>query len=312
MPDLPDVAMHLHAPDEPALARVVSSERCTASRKASAFVRHICLDVSGTRLAGAFHPGQSFGVIPPGTDNRGKPHKLRLYSLACPSWGEDGSGNVVSTTVKRTIDEGWEDHRLFLGRASNYLCDLQEGDEVRLTGPSGKRFLLPKDPTRHDYLFFATGTGIAPFRGMMLELAKRSPSSRVALIMGAPYATDLLYHAQLSELASRHEHWHYLTALSRERQSDGHDPMYLDRRLVVDAQILAPLLERERTLIYICGIAGMELGVFREMSRLLTGSRLEQYLEIDPEVLASEEPWTRRMIHRQIRPTRRVFLEVYA
>ena len=100
---------------------------------------------------------------------------VRLYSLASPTRGEIDEGGVrrphlVSTTVKRTIDEHHDTHKLFLGVASNYLCDLHVGDEVKLTGPAGKRFLIPSRPGEHDYLFFATGTGIAPFRGMLIDL----------------------------------------------------------------------------------------------------------------------------------------------
>ena len=183
-PVLPAVRMNLIRPKAPAMGRVVSNELCMNGKSAS-FVKHLVLDVSGTPLAGNFRAGQSFGVIAPGTDERDRPHKVRLYSVACPSWGEDGGGNLVSTTPKRLIDEYQPqkptadptDHRLFLGVCSNYLCDIQEGDEVAVTGPNGKRFLLPEDIEAHNYLFIATGTGIAPFRGMLMELLERPGGS---------------------------------------------------------------------------------------------------------------------------------------
>ena len=159
-PELPGVVMNLHTPKSPAIGVVVESSVCTA-RKAAGFVRNVSIDVSGTQLAGNFKAGQAFGVIAPGTDDRGKPHKVRLYSLSNPSNGEDGNGNVIATPSKRLIDEHHEDHRLFLGVTSNYLCDLKPGDEVKLTGPNGRRFLIPARPQEHDYLFLATGTGIA-------------------------------------------------------------------------------------------------------------------------------------------------------
>jgi ferredoxin--NADP+ reductase len=43
----------------------------------------------------------------------------------------------------------------------------------------------------------------------------------------------------------------------------------------------------------------------------LKGSVREQYLGVDAAAMESVDGWTRRMIHKQIRPTRRVFLEVY-
>lgn len=303
--------MHLYTPRDPVVARVVANEVCTA-RKAAGFTRHVSFDVGGTALEGVCLPGQSVGVIPPGVDEHGKPHKVRLYSLASPTAGEDGAGRVVAVTVKRTIDEHWETHRLFLGVASNFLCDLQVGAEATLTGPAGKRFLLPVNRGAHDYLFFATGTGVAPFRGMVLDLLERDARSQVALVMGAPYASDLLYHAEFLSLAEKHPNFHYITAISRERQADGHDPMYVHDRLRTEKDRLLPMLTNDRTLIYICGVAGMELGVFQHLAERLNTHDLAAYLEVEGSTLGHIKEWTRRMIHREIKPTRRVFMEVYA
>lgn len=310
---LPEVEMHVVRPTEPVTGRIVRSELCT-SKKAAGFVRHVDIDISGTPLAGKFRPGQSFGVIPPGVDAAGKPHKVRLYSVASPTRGEDGGppGTIISTTVKRTIDEHWETHKLFLGVASNFLCDAQIGDEVAVSGPNGKRFLLPAAPADHDYIFFATGTGIAPFRGMLIDLLESRTSSRVALIMGSPYATDLLYHDFFLRMQAEHPNFHYITAISRERQADGHDPMYVQDRLRTHQELLSPLLASPRTLIYICGVAGMEMGIFQGLATQLPEHTRDQYLQVDPAAMSDVKGWTRTMIHKQVRPTRRVFLEVYA
>lgn len=306
----PDAAMHLHSPADPGHGIVISNERCTAG-KSHSFVRHVVIDASATRLAGNFRAGQSFGVIPPGHDHTGRPHKLRLYSIASPASGEDGQGRYIATTVKRTIDEHWETHKLFLGVASNYLADLQVGDSVALTGPNGKRFLLPADPAAHDYLFIATGTGIAPFRGMLHELDTAGFPSRAVLLMGSPYATDLLYDAELRALAARRTSFTYLTALSRQPQPEGGDPMYVDGRLRTHPEQIGSMLASERAVIYICGIAGMELGVLQRLASLLPPSILDQYVQIDPAVAADPRAWTRRMLHRELKITRRVLLEVY-
>lgn len=314
VPELCEVEQHLLTPVAPATGRVVESYICTASKKAAGYVRHVSIDISGTDLAGRFRAGQSFGVIPPGTTDKGKPHKLRLYSIASPTRGEDGQGQVLATTVKRTIDEHWEDHTLFLGVASNYLCDLQPGDEVTITGPAGKRFVLPEDPAAHDYVFFATGTGIAPFRSMLLELLE-DPSgacaSSVTLVMGAPYATDLIYHDELVALSEKHPNFTYLTAISRERQDDTDRKLYVQGRLETHGEHFASVLKSERALIYVCGIAGMELGIFRGLAGLLSPEDLDQYLRGEPELLADPGSWERKMIPRQLKPTRRVMLEVY-
>lgn len=307
---LPDVQMNLHTPKDPCQGTVVRTQVCT-DRKAAGIVRHIELDVAGTALAGAARPGQAFGVLPPGTDNKGRPHHVRLYSYASPTRGEDGAGAVISTTVKRVVEEHWKTHRLFEGVASNYLCDLQVGEKVRLTGPVGKRFLLPVNMLDYNYLFFATGTGIAPFRAMTIELLEAGFANTAYLIMGAPYATDLLYHADFLRYTEEWRNFHYLTAISREQQADGHDPMYVHNRIETNLHELLPILTAPNTLIYICGITGMEVGVFRHLAEHLTGVDLERYLHVDGDALAHIESWNRQMTHREIRPTERVFMEVY-
>ncbi|MBI1190503.1 MAG: hypothetical protein GC200_07485 [Tepidisphaera sp.] len=310
-PALAAAKMHLLTPANPGVGTVVSSERCTATKKAAGIVRHVAIDVSGTPLAGNFIAGQSFGVIPPGTDANGKPHKLRLYSIASPSFGEDGQGNVLATTVKRVIDEHDDNHKLFLGVCSNYLCDLQLGDKVTVTGPSGKRFVLPAAPADHDYVFFATGTGIAPFRGMVMDLLRAGVTSNITLVMGSPYASDLLYDAQLRDLAIKHPNFRYITALSREKQLDGSPAMYVHDRIRHSRDVLVPLLSSERTLVYICGIAGMELGVIQRMAELLPPAAREQFIQADAATLASIPGWKRTMLHKEVSLTRRMFLEVY-
>jgi ferredoxin--NADP+ reductase len=320
-PVLPAVRMNLVKPTAPVRARIASSQLCMKGKSAS-FVRHVTIDVSGTPLAGAFLSGQSFGIVPPGTGANGKPHAVRLYSLSCPSWGEDGQGRVISTTLKRLIDERRpqregddpRDHRLFTGLCSNHACDLAVGDEVFVSGPNGRSFLLPEDTEAHDYLFVATGTGIAPFRGMAMELFNRPSGptrSQVHLVMGAAYTTDLLYDEQMRSLAERHENFHYHTAISREMRPDGRRGLYgdgyIDERM---QELFGDLLARERTLMYVCGLAGMQIGLFRVLA---AHGLAEAYLRVRDESLAGINPrdWTHDQVRLGIRPTRRCMLEVY-
>ena len=318
-PNLPDAKMNLVTPKAPVIGRVTATHLCMKGKSAS-FVRHVAFDVAGTPLAGNFLAGQSFGVIPPGVDEKGKPHLVRLYSIACPSWGEDGNGNVVSTTPKRVIDERKpqkdgedpEDHRLFLGVCSNYLCDIRVGDEVQLTGPSGKRFLLPVDPSQHDYLFIATGTGIAPFRGMLMELLDNPAgpcASRMHLVMGVPYTTDLLYDDLFTRYAKEHRNFTYSTAISRERRPDGKRGLYVDALIDERMDEFRELLASPRTLIYVCGLIGMQFGLYQLLAK---HGLAEGYLAVGEELAgAAPGSWTEEQMKRRIRPTKRLMLEVY-
>ena len=310
--------MNLVRPGNPVTGRVVSNELCMKGKSAS-FVKHLVIDVSGTALAGNFCAGQSFGVIPPGIDARGKPHKVRLYSIACASAGEDGKSQRLSTTPKRLIEEylpradseDHDDHHLFLGVCSNYLCDLKPGDKVHLSGPNGKRFLLPKASGAHNYLFFATGTGIAPFRGMLLELLENTKDpcpARIELVMGAPYSTDLLYDDLFTGLAAQHPNFVYHTAISRESGSRK-GGRYVDGLLNSKMDHFGPLIESPETLIYVCGLTGMRTGLYG----VLVQHDLDAgYIEIDPELRATPpHTWTAASVRKGIRPTARCLIEVY-
>src|SRR5579862_8848040 len=51
------------------------------------------------------------------------------------------------------------------GFVSNYLCDIEPGTVVGINGPHGS--FVVSQPVEQDLVFIATGTGIAPIRGML-------------------------------------------------------------------------------------------------------------------------------------------------
>jgi ferredoxin--NADP+ reductase len=320
--------MHAVLPTAPVTGKVTQSRLCTKGKSAS-FVRHVCVDVSGTPLEGAWQAGQSFGVVPPGTDANGKPHKVRLYSIASPGYGEDGHGKVLSTTCKRLLAEREPqsdrddpaDHRLFAGVCSNHVCDLREGDPIAVAGPNGKRFLLPVDRNAHDYLFLATGTGIAPFRGFIHELfvgppkgtpahaAWRPCTSKVHLVMGTPYTSDLIYDDFFRQAAKDHPNFAYHAVISRELRPDGGKGEYIHHYVDRTLPQFDALLRSQRTLMYVCGLAGMQVGIFQTLAaRGLGGGFLDVHAELSSVAPAE---WTAEQIKRRVHATRRCMLEVY-
>ena len=303
---LPEVELNIYSPKNPVEATVV--ENYVATKESSPnIIRHITFDVSGTDLVGRVRVGQSIGVQAPGLTDKGRPHKIRLYSVSSPTEGEGGKQHLISTTVKRVVEE-INDHELYLGVCSNYIANLKVGDKVLLTGPSGKRFLLPENEQDYNYLFFAAGTGIAPFRGMIMELLNQDYQNDVALIFGCPYRTDLLYDNYFTELSESNEHFHYLTRVSREdRRPDG-SKYYVQTALEDYKDLLSEILKKDNTLLYICGLKGMEVGIYHQLA--LQG--LTDYLRIKAP-LDEQDPktWDYESMKKCLKPSDRTFEEVY-
>lgn len=303
---LPEVELNIYTPKDPVEVPIVENWICT-KRSSPNFVRHVTFDISGTDLEGRVRVGQSIGILPPGQNENGRDYKLRLYSVASPTKGEDGDTSLVSTTVKRTIEE-LEDNRLYLGVCSNYLADLTPGDTVKMTGPSGRRFLLPENATDFNYLFFATGTGIAPYRGMIEELLDAGIENEIVLVFGCAYRTDLLYAEYFESLDKEYDNFHYLPHISREARREDGSKKYVQTCLWDKPELLNPLLEQENTLMYICGLKGMEKGIYETLAE----KGFNEYLDIR-EPASGKEPseWNERDLKRYVKPSSRTFVEVY-
>ena len=304
---LPSVDINLYKPSLPVRVPILDNIIAT-STSGSGFIRHISFDVSGTQLENRVLPGQSLGIIPDGVDKDGKPHKVRLYSICSPTGGEDGEGKIYATTVKRVIDEHWHDRGLFLGVCSNYTSDREPGEIVQMTGPSGKRFLLPRNTTDYNYIFLATGTGIAPFRGMIMDLMRSGMSNDVVLIFGCPYRTDVIYPETFEELEHKHDNFHFIKAISRENFRPDGTKQYVQNALQDEQHWMLPILKKENTLIYICGLKGLEVGIFHILGHL----GLFDYLRLMDETRRHDpENWSKDWIKSNLKPGERMYVEVY-
>lgn len=303
---LPEVELNIYTPKDPVEVPVVENYICTKEASPN-FVRHMTFDISGTELEGHVQVGQSIGILPPGKNEKGRPYKLRLYSVSSPTKGEGGKQHLVSTTVKRTIEE-WDDNTLYLGVCSNYLADLSVGDKVKLTGPSGRRFLLPEDSTNFNYVMFATGTGIAPYRGMIMEMLEAGIENDIILVFGCAYRTDLIYADYFQKIHDEYPNFHYLPYISREdRRPDG-TKKYVQTCLWDDAELIDPVLEQNNTLLYICGLKGMEGGIYRALAQ----KGMDQYLDIRKDAREKKpKEWDENDLRRNVKPGDRTFVEVY-
>jgi len=101
-PRAPDSAasptINLYNLANPVEAVVQGNYRLT-DEQSDSDVRHIILDFKGKPFP--VLEGQSVGIIAPGTDDNGKAHLPRLYSVSSPRDGERPGFHNVSLTVKR-------------------------------------------------------------------------------------------------------------------------------------------------------------------------------------------------------------------
>ena len=302
---LPEVEINLFTPKNPTTATIAENYICTDDSSPNV-IRHITIDLSGSGLEGVFRSGQSIGILPPGENEKGKPHKLRLYSVSSPSKGEQGQAHLVSTTVKRANEE--VDGVFYTGVCSNYLSNLKPGDSLQITGPSGKRYLLPENADEFNFVFFATGTGVAPFRGMIMELIEAGHKGQIVLVFGCPYRTDLLYKEYFEGLADAHPNVHYLTMISREDRRQNGSKKYVQTAIEDYSELLSPILGSNNTLVYLCGMKGMQTGIYEQLAK----QGFLDYLSLRGD-LADKDPveWTWEELKTQVKPSERTFEEVY-
>lgn len=256
---LENIPSNLYKPTAPWTAEVLQVKRMTADHSEND-VKHIVLNLKGSDYH--YIEGQSLGVLPPGTDAAtGKPHKLRLYSIASPRVGDDGNGETVTVCVKR-VEYQNEQGETVRGVCSNYLCDLKVGDQVQVTGPVGKAFLPPSHPNPN-LIMIATGTGIAPFRAFLHWRFVQNPNMKgqTMLFFGVQKQADMLYGAEMNQYARDNLSFQFYTCRSREEQNAEGKRMYVQHRIAERAQAVLDVLLQTNTYLYICGLKGMEDGI---------------------------------------------------
>ncbi|KAJ8545736.1 hypothetical protein K7X08_018319 [Anisodus acutangulus] len=262
------VVVNKFRPKEPYIGRCLLNTKITGD-DAPGETWHMVFTTEGEV---PYREGQSIGVIADGEDANGKPHKLRLYSIASSALGDFGDSKTVSLCVKRLVytnDKGEE----VKGVCSNFLCDLKPGAEVKITGPVGKEMLMPKDPNA-TIIMLATGTGIAPFRSflwkMFFEKYEDYKFNGLAwLFLGVPTSSSLLYKEEFEKMKEKApENFRLDFAVSREQNNEKGEKMYIQTRMAQYAEELWTLLQKENTFIYMCGLKGMEQGIDEIMSSL--------------------------------------------
>jgi len=265
--DQSNIPVNVYKNKAPFTGKVISTKRIVGP-KATGETCHIIIDHKGDF---PYWEGQSWGVIPPGVREKdGKPHAVRLYSIASSRYGDDMTGNTGSLCVRRATywcPELKADDPAKKGICSNFLCDTKPGDEVMMTGPAGKVMLMPEEDPTTDYIMVATGTGIAPFRGFVRRLffedtpAAKAYKGQAWLFLGVANTDALLYDDEFQDAKSRFpDNFRLDYALSREQENKKGGKMYIQDKVEEYADEIFDKLNNGAH-IYFCGLKGMMPGI---------------------------------------------------
>jgi stearoyl-CoA 9-desaturase NADPH oxidoreductase len=165
-----------------------------------------------------YEPGQYMGI---GLLVDGR-WRWRSYSLtSSPVKG----ARTVTITVK-AMPEG------FL--SSHLVGGVKPGTIVRLAAPQGN-FVLP-DPAPPAVLFITAGSGITPVMSMLRTLVRHDQITDVIHLHSAPTAADVMFGAELEQLARDHAGYRLLLRTTRSQgrrdatQLDTEVPDWRDRQ----------------------------------------------------------------------------------
>jgi len=168
----------------------------------------------------------------------------RLYSIA-------SSQKEVDEEVHLTVGLVIADHNGIerSGAASDYLSQLESGEEVRVYIEPNKHFKLPEDPAQ-PIIMIGAGTGIAPFRGFIQEREhSESTAGESWLFFGNQhFADDFLYQLEWQGYLKSGALSKIDLAFSRDQQ----EKVYVQHKLRSHAQEVYQWIQKGAH-IYLCG-----------------------------------------------------------
>lgn len=216
--------------------------KLVAQKELAPEVHHFEFEVSGVEIF-HFTPGQFVSVI----ERVDGKEITRAYSIASPR-----DGNHFELCL----------NRVEAGIVSGYLFDLKPGDEVEVGEPLG--YFTLRHPGRRA-VFIATGTGVAPFRSMLLDHLPRT-QPRITLLFGVRYENGLLYREEFERLQTEYETFRFVPTITRPASTwkgrTGRVQTHLDEALALQSY------EDQSTIdIYVCGLKEMVDDVRTELKR---------------------------------------------
>lgn len=136
------------------------------------------------------------------------------------------------------------------GKGSQFLQNLNFGDEVEVLAPMG-RFIVNQELPSDHLVFVATGSGISPFKSMIEDQLRHKQDKRqITLHWGVRHAEDLFWLQEWQELDEAFPNFHFHPVLSKAPEE-----WTLCRGRVTDCLSVHGL--PENATYYLCGSGAM-------------------------------------------------------
>ena len=213
--------------------------------------------------------GSCIRVLAPG--QYGNPYHARLYLIADSEPSDDGA--VYEICVRRCfyVDEASGED--YAGVASNYLCDLKPGSEIKFSGPVGYPFLVPENPNAN-LLMIGMGTGIAPFRGLIRMIYEQHGGwkGKVRLFYGARTGLESLYMNDANnDIGNYFDQPTFKAFQAVSPRPAFNAPIALDKALEQNAAEVWEIVNNPDSRVYVAGMTQM-LGMIAKAMSNIAGS----------------------------------------
>lgn len=146
------------------------------------------------------------------------------------------------------------------GPGSRWMLDRQVGDSVQFMAPLGV-FTFDADSPRKK-VFVATGTGIAPFRAMILDYLTKVGTTPVEVYWGLRHEEDIFLTAEFDKLVQLYPNFSYHITLSQPSEQ------WQGMRGRVTAHIYTEVGDLKACDFYLCGAGQMVSEVIMHLETL--------------------------------------------
>lgn len=131
-------------------------------------------------------------------------------------------GSRAFSIANSSADAGYLDLHVRLvpeGKGTSWIHEsMQEGDELKISGPYGQFFVRKSDDK--DVIFIVGGSGLSSAFSMIHGMLEAGDTRQIFLFQGARNLGELYKRTELEALAEQYNNFHYIPALSDILETD--------------------------------------------------------------------------------------------